>query len=145
MTDTPMKKRGPESSTSQGRQTVDAPSQLNDNSVRVTAAEVTRLHAPVANGMTTEMEEMRKLVNDLDSQHRREAQAYEQGYRDGHLSGWEVGYGHAHHEMAQEWRALAEHVRRMASRPTYAELEARRGEMPPRSHSDHVTDLRRSA
>ncbi|MBB5075835.1 hypothetical protein [Nonomuraea endophytica] len=84
-----------------------------------------------------DLEEMRKLVNDLDGQHKREAQMYAGGYRAGHLSGWEVGYTHAHHEIAQVWKALAERVRRTASQPTYAELQARRLVVLVRPRGDH--------
>ncbi|MFI6324641.1 hypothetical protein ACIBG8_44445 [Nonomuraea sp. NPDC050556] len=85
-----------------------------------------------------DLEEMRKLVNDLDGQHKREAQMYSDGYRDGHRSGWEVGYAHAHHEIAQVWKALAERVRRTASPPTNAELQARRLVVPVLLHGDYT-------
>lgn len=66
------------------------------------------------------------LLADLDSQHRGERQAYEHGYRDGHWTGWEIGYGHAHHEMNECWQALTAHVRQLANAPTHDELEERR-------------------
>ncbi|MER7209823.1 hypothetical protein ABT340_22405 [Streptosporangium sp. NPDC000239] len=69
---------------------------------------------------------MAALVADLDSQHRRERAAYEQGYRDGHRSGWETGYGHAHYEMAGHWARLANHVRELARTRPYSELSQRR-------------------
>ncbi|MBB4913325.1 hypothetical protein [Streptosporangium saharense] len=69
---------------------------------------------------------MAALVADLDGQHRRERAAYERGYRDGHRSGWETGYGHAHHEMADRWAHLAKHVRELARTHPYAELNQRR-------------------
>ncbi|MFD0884087.1 hypothetical protein ACFQ08_05915 [Streptosporangium algeriense] len=66
------------------------------------------------------------LVSDLDSQHRREQDAYAQGYRDGHRTGWQIGYGHAHHEMAGHWARLAAHVRQLARTSPIDELERRR-------------------
>ncbi|MEU1734403.1 hypothetical protein [Streptosporangium sp. NPDC020145] len=66
------------------------------------------------------------LVGDLDSQHRREQDAYAQGYRDGHRTGWQIGYGHAHHEMAGHWARLAAHVRHLARTSPIDELERRR-------------------
>ncbi|WP_431916322.1 hypothetical protein [Nonomuraea jabiensis] len=60
----------------------------------------------------------------MDGQHRRERQAYDQGYRDGHRSGWEIGYARAHEELAASWRKLAAAVRGHAERPAHAELEA---------------------
>jgi hypothetical protein len=44
-----------------------------------------------------------------------------------YAAGWCDGWAAAEHAMAQEWRRLAARVRRMASRPTHAELVARRG------------------
>ena len=67
-----------------------------------------------------------RLLDDLEGQRRREAEAYAAGYRDGHRSGWEIGYAHAHEEMAAHWRALAEQIRRTANTPTHAELIQRR-------------------
>ncbi|SDI51218.1 hypothetical protein SAMN05421505_1629 [Sinosporangium album] len=61
--------------------------------------------------MADRIDEMRAMLADLDGQQRREANAYTQGYRDGHRSGWEIGYGHAQHEMASEWADLADKVR----------------------------------
>ncbi|MFI6802992.1 hypothetical protein [Streptosporangium canum] len=54
---------------------------------------------------------MQNLVADLDGQQRREREAYEQGYRDGHRSGWDIGHGHAEHEMSKNWSELAGRIR----------------------------------
>ncbi|MEV0149078.1 MULTISPECIES: hypothetical protein [unclassified Nonomuraea] len=76
------------------------------------------------------------LLADLDEQQRREVEAYAAGYRDGHDSGWDIGYGHAHHEMATAWKVVAEKVRAMAGHRTPAEhadmdASAARGEPCP--------------
>src|SRR5262245_327477 len=72
------------------------------------------------------IEEMRRLLADLEAHHREVQQAYADGYRDGHRSGWDIGYGHAHHEMADEWRKVAEHVRRYGRMRTFQEVELAR-------------------
>jgi len=58
---------------------------------------------------------MRALVGDHEGQRRRE----EQAFRDGFVAGWndayEVGYNTAHHEMAEEWSAIAAGVQQLGS------------------------------
>jgi hypothetical protein len=80
------------------------------------------------------LEKAQALLEDLDGQRRREVEAYATGYRDGHRTGWEIGYAHAHHEMAAEWTAIAARVRAMADAATFNERaamdeSAARGEM----------------
>lgn len=70
--------------------------------------------------------EMRSLLDDLDYWHRRETDAYRDGYYAGHRSGWEVGYARANHEIDEAWRRVAEHVRSIAKVPTFDELQAKR-------------------
>lgn len=70
--------------------------------------------------------EMRRLVADLDYWHRREADAYREGYAAGHRSGWDVGYAHANHQIDEAWHRVAVHVRSLASIPTHAEITAKR-------------------
>ncbi|WP_326826442.1 hypothetical protein [Streptosporangium sp. NBC_01756] len=73
--------------------------------------------------MTSPIEQMQQLVADLDAQHRREADAYAAGYRDGHRSGWEVGYSYACYEMARVWSAIRERVLAAARRPVRTEFK----------------------
>jgi hypothetical protein len=70
------------------------------------------------------IEAMRALLAEHDLQERRVAEAYAAGYRDGHASGWEVGYRHAHEEMTQAWSAVVARVRAIQRRPTTAERQA---------------------
>ncbi|MGW4662891.1 hypothetical protein [Streptosporangium sandarakinum] len=81
---------------------------------------------PGGEALTATATTLAALLADLDGQHRRERDAYAQGYRDGHRSGWEIGYRHAHHEMAASWQTLAEQVRRMGRTRTHPEVEHRR-------------------
>jgi hypothetical protein len=67
---------------------------------------------------------MRALLADHDRHEREIADAYAAGYRDGHTAGWEIGYGHAHHEMAEAWSRIAAHVRGIADTRTQAQREA---------------------
>jgi flagellar biosynthesis/type III secretory pathway protein FliH len=60
--------------------------------------------------MCEHVEEMRRLVGDLEGQREREGQAFAEGFRIGFQDGWDIGYGHAHEEMAREWHALAQRV-----------------------------------
>lgn len=83
--------------------------------------------------MTPEVEELQRLavaaaelVDDLEGQRVREAAEFRAGHALGFAAGRDVGYGAAERDMAHEWRAVAEHVRRIASSPSLAELEARR-------------------
>lgn len=68
--------------------------------------------------------ELRRLLDDHDERDRREALAYEAGYRDGFAAGADVGYGQAEHEMAQAWHAIARRVKAAASESTPAERAA---------------------
>jgi hypothetical protein len=74
----------------------------------------------------TAVAEMRRLVADLDYWHRREADAYREGYYAGHRSGWDIGYARANHEIDEAWRRVAQHVRDLAKMPTHDELQAKR-------------------
>jgi hypothetical protein len=42
--------------------------------------------------------------------------------------GWYDGWAAAEHDMAQEWRRFALHIKRIANQLSYAELAVRRGE-----------------
>ncbi|MBO2464996.1 hypothetical protein [Actinomadura violacea] len=66
-----------------------------------------------------------------DRDRRIDQAAFTEGYRLGFAAGRDVGYGQAHQEIAQDWARLAAKVRRMARVPTFAELQARRAEVPP--------------
>ncbi|MGI5164472.1 hypothetical protein ACQEU3_08975 [Spirillospora sp. CA-253888] len=71
-----------------------------------------------------------RLVTDLDNQHRREQDAFADGYRLGYTAGHHIGHAHgqrqAEREAAADWAWLAARVRAQAGRPSHAELEARR-------------------
>jgi hypothetical protein len=71
-----------------------------------------------------------EIADDLDAQRRREDSAFTEGFRIGYQDGYGVGYAHAHKEMAEQWREVAEQVRRTAHRPTYDEVQKRREELP---------------
>lgn len=71
-----------------------------------------------------------KLVDDLDGQRHREKQAFTEGFTVGYQDGYDVGYVRAHEEMAEQWRKLAQHIRRAANQPTHHEVQARRDELP---------------
>lgn len=51
------------------------------------------------------------------------------GYREAYRRGWDDGYRAAEHDMEIHWFALACKVRQDASRPSFAELQRRRGEL----------------
>lgn len=67
-----------------------------------------------------------ELLADAEQRAEREAEAFAAGYRAGYETGWEIGHEHAHYEMTQAWRRLAEYVRDFARVPPFAELETRR-------------------
>ncbi|WP_131815536.1 hypothetical protein [Thermostaphylospora chromogena] len=92
--------------------------------------------------MCEHADELRRLLADHDHYERRVAQAY----RDGYLSGWDIGYGYAHDEMAKAWAALREKVRSLASTPTYAELrQMRRTPGGPIYEQTHRTNAKGAA
>lgn len=51
------------------------------------------------------------------------AAAFADGFRRGYSAGYEIGRAHAEQEIAAEWARLAAHIRRIAARPTFAELQ----------------------
>lgn len=55
--------------------------------------------------------------------------AWHVGTSDAWREGFDVGFAAAEHDMQIHWYALACKVRRDASRPSFAELQARRGEV----------------
>lgn len=67
---------------------------------------------------------------------------YQLGQIDGFGAGWDEGFAGAGHDMEVAWFALACKVRRDAARPTFAELQRRRGK--PRAEV-HQHALRQSA
>ncbi|MGR6923113.1 hypothetical protein ACU635_53415 [[Actinomadura] parvosata] len=82
--------------------------------------------------------EARKLVEDIAAQSARERELFETAYRLGFISGEEVGYQRALHEMAASWGRLAEHVRGMANSPARVELERLRSQ-PGKTWADAAT------
>lgn len=71
---------------------------------------------------------------------------YRAGYEDGFATGVEIGWAWAEREMAEEWRAVAAHVRRSASRPTHAELQHRRNQYPtPARTPEEILALTRAS
>lgn len=52
---------------------------------------------------------------------------WQSGQIDGFTAGWDAGFAAAEHDMEIAWFALACKVRRDAARPTFAELQRRRG------------------
>ncbi|MFI7044752.1 hypothetical protein [Streptosporangium sandarakinum] len=59
----------------------------------------------------TDAEKMRALLDDYESQRKREDQAFADGFRIGWDDGYSTGYGRALVEMEEAWHALAEKVR----------------------------------
>ena len=78
------------------------------------------------NVVERQMANAARLLRALDQQRDRESAAYRQGYLDGHTSGWETGYRHAHHEVAVAWSQVAERVRETGRTPTQRETDQRR-------------------
>lgn len=64
------------------------------------------------------------LLAALDATERRVADAYRAGYRDGHRTGWEIGYAHAHEEVAAAWSEVAAKVHAAAGQRTPADHAA---------------------
>ncbi|MGV9600798.1 hypothetical protein ACWDR1_29475 [Streptosporangium sandarakinum] len=87
---------------------------------------MTILHVPAVEPAT--VDEMRRLVADLDAQHRREQLAFSEGFRIGYADGYDVGYGRAHAELAEEWHRVYVAVQEHARRRTFAEILRNRGE-----------------
>lgn len=54
------------------------------------------------------------------------------GYRLGYAAGVDVGRGQLEAEYAADWHDLFLHVRRELAQPTFAELQRRRGDPPPK-------------
>ena len=60
------------------------------------------------------------------------ARAYAEGYRDGYLTGRDIGYAQAEWAMTQAWARVARTIRRIALGPSHDELAARRRAVPDR-------------
>ncbi|MEV7011971.1 hypothetical protein [Streptosporangium sp. NPDC051022] len=78
-----------------------------------------------------------ELVDAIVDQAARDRENYEAGYRaaarDFFDHGYEVGYGHAQEEMAEQWSRVHRTVQEHARTPTHAELQAaRRAGVPER-------------
>lgn len=58
-----------------------------------------------------DLEKMRALLDDYESQRKREDQAFADGFAIGWDDGYSVGYGRALVEMEEAWHAVAERVR----------------------------------
>lgn len=71
------------------------------------------------------------IAEQADRDRRIDQAAFAEGYRLGFAAGREVGYGQAHEDIARDWARVAAKVRRMAHVPTFAELQARRTQVPP--------------
>ncbi len=74
------------------------------------------------------VQELAELLAEHDRQEKRVTDAYREGYEHGHRSGWDVGYAHAHEEIAASWVALAVRIRGYANSPTFEELQRRRAQ-----------------
>ncbi|MEV7007543.1 hypothetical protein [Streptosporangium sp. NPDC051022] len=72
--------------------------------------------------------QMQQLLADLNAQHRREQQAFAEGFKIGFHDGEEIGYGRRCAEEAQMWADLAEHVKNHARMRTWVEILKNRGE-----------------
>jgi hypothetical protein len=68
-----------------------------------------------------------QLVDAIDSQRRRDHDAFAEGYRLGYQVGHDVGVAHAQREADADWSALAIRIRAVANQATYRELQERRG------------------
>jgi hypothetical protein len=95
----------------------------------MTAIHPGRQPTTVTNGTVhpVTVQQLAELLADHDYHEQRVADAYRNGYEHGHRSGWDVGYAHAHEEIAASWVALAARIRGYGNSPTYAELQRRRG------------------
>lgn len=87
---------------------------------------MTILHVPAVEPAT--VEEMRRLVADLDGQHRREEAAFAEGFHIGYADGYDIGFYRAHAELAEEWRRVYRTVQEHARQRTFAEILHNRGE-----------------
>lgn len=72
----------------------------------------------------SDVDKMLELLADLEGQQRRERQAFEQGYRAGFSSGWDVGYGYRCTEEHAMWAALARKMKAVSNWPIRTRLEA---------------------
>lgn len=68
------------------------------------------------------------LVERIAGQAAADAAAFEQAYRLGFTSGIEVGRQQLDHELTEQDRRRAEHIRNVAKTPGHAELARRRAE-----------------
>ncbi|MER5649055.1 hypothetical protein [Streptosporangium sp. NPDC002524] len=68
------------------------------------------------------IEQMRQLVRDLDAQHRREQQAFADGFRTGFRDGVDVGYGQRCHEETLAWQEHKKRYRPYANLPVRTEI-----------------------
>lgn len=68
-----------------------------------------------------------RLVAEIGDRAEREARiaaaAWRAGYQAGFAAGEDVGHGRAHAEIERDWNRLAEKIRAMANRPSFAELQ----------------------
>jgi len=110
----------------------DRPTHLNPNpSLKEDTGYPPRVTATPPPGHLVEpatVQQLAELLADHDHHDRRAEQAYRDGYTDGFTSGWDVGYGHAHEEIAAHWVALAARIRGYANSPTFEELQRRRAQ-----------------
>ncbi|MFG1855009.1 hypothetical protein ACGFJT_24465 [Actinomadura geliboluensis] len=67
-----------------------------------------------------------ELLDDLESQHAREAAEFRAGYDLGFAAGREIGYAQAETDMERAWQPVAESVRRIGRSLTRDEIERRR-------------------
>jgi flagellar biosynthesis/type III secretory pathway protein FliH len=88
---------------------------------------MTILHVPAVDPAT--VEEMRRLVSDLDGQHRREQAAFAEGFRLGYADGFDIGHGQAHRELAEDWHRVYQTVQTHARMRTWAEILRNRKEV----------------
>ncbi|GGO83462.1 hypothetical protein [Nonomuraea cavernae] len=61
----------------------------------------------------SDVDKMRELLADYESQRQRESSAFEEGFRLGWEHGLDVGRGQAEVEIEAAWVALAEKVRKL--------------------------------
>lgn len=97
------------------------PASRNGSSTRMVSTATAR----TAN-TSAAIEEMRRLVADLDYWHKREESAFREAYAAGFAAGRDVGYAQAENDMERAWASVTARVRAVARLPKQDELTLRR-------------------
>ena len=67
--------------------------------------------------MCDHVDQVRQLLDDVETQRKREMDAFREGFVLGHREGWDLGYAFRCHEEEGLWAALRERVRSYARLP----------------------------